>query len=290
MKKNISITGKNSFIGHNIISNLINCDFTEIDLVGTVVSKIDFSNADAVIHLAAIVHQKKSIPEEIYFKVNSDLAFETAKEVKKQGVQHFIFFSTIKVYGDGGFEDITFNEESKCNPLDGYGKSKLDAEKRLMELADADFTVSIIRPSMVYGKGVKANMHLLSKLVNKLPVIPLGGIHNKRSMVSIDNLMITLEAVINKQETGIYLACDKYPVSTSELVKKLIQIINPNKKLVNLPTGVQSLLRIVFPFTMRRISGSFYVDASETHKKLGISSKLVDMDVGLRKMLGKEII
>lgn len=290
MKKNISITGKNSFIGHNIIAQLKNYNFAELDMIHVKVDAIDFSNSEAVIHLAAIVHQKKSIPEEIYFKVNSDLAFETAKEVKKQGVQHFIFFSTIKVYGDGGFEDIIFNEESKCLPIDGYGKSKLDAEKRVMELADNHFRVSIIRPSMVYGKGVKANMYLLSKLVEKLPLVPLGGIQNKRSMVSIDNLMITLEAVINKQETGIYLACDRNPVSTSELVKKLIRVINPHKKLVNLPRGVQSLLRIVFPFTMRRISGNFHVDASETHKKLGISSKLVDMEVGLRKMLEKEII
>ncbi len=286
MQKNITITGKNSFIGHNIISHLTNYNFAEIDMMKVKLDAIDFSNSDTVIHLAAIVHQKKAIPEGVYFKINSDLAFETAIEAKKQGIKHFIFFSTIKVYGDGGYEYVTFNEKSECQPIDGYGKSKLDAEKRLMELADEHFKVSIIRPSMVYGKGVKANMHLLSKLVKKLPIIPLGGIQNKRSMVSIDNLMITLEAVINKQETGIYLACDKHPVSTSELVKKLIQIINPNKKLVNLAGWNQSLLRTLFPFTMRRISGNFHVDASETHKKLGISSKLVDMEVGLRKMLG----
>jgi len=283
--RRVIITGKGSFIGQNIISILSNYKIKEVDLLNKRISDINFSDTDSVIHLAAIVHQKKSTPDSLYFKVNSDLAFETATEAKKQGIKHFIFFSTIKVYGDGSYETISFNEKSNCQPIDGYGKSKLDAEKRLMELADEGFKVSIIRPSMVYGKGVKANMYLLSKLVQKLPLIPLGGIQNKRSMVSIDNLMITLDAVINKQETGIYLACDKNPVSTSELVKKLILIINPNKKLINLPLWIQSILKLIFPFTMRRIVGSFFVDASETHKKLEISSKLVDMEVGLHKML-----
>jgi UDP-glucose 4-epimerase len=285
MQSSIAIIGNNSFIGKNIISNLSNYSFKEIDLLNNNVNEIDFSNTDAVIHLSAIVHQKKSIPEDVYFHVNSDLALETATEVKRQGVNHFIFFSTIKVYGDGGYEEVTYNVGSNCRPTDGYGKSKLDAEKRLMKLADDNFSVSIIRASMVYGKGVKANMYMLCKLIEKLPIIPLGGILNKRSMVSIDNLMITLDAVINKQETGIYLACDKNPVSTSELVKKLIQIINPNKKLVNLSPWIQTLLRVLFPSKMVRISGSFHVDATETHEKLRISSKLENMEIGLRKML-----
>lgn len=247
-------------------------------------SGIDFSKAGAIIHLAAIVHQKKSISDELYFQVNSDLAFETAEEAKKQGVKHFIFFSTIKVYGDGGYEEIVYNENSVCNPADSYGKSKLQAEQRILNLADDNFKVSVIRPSMVYGKGVKANMLMLSKLVEKMPIIALGGIDNKRSMVSIDNLMITLDAILKNPQTGIFLACDRLPVSTSELVMELIKIVRPQKKLFRLPTFFIFLLKFTLPFISRRLFGSFHVDASNTHKKLGIENKLVPISKGLNKM------
>ena len=281
----VIITGANSFIGKNIIKYLSDYQFTEIDMQAVCVQDIDFSNTTAIIHLAAIVHQKKSISDEIYFKVNSDLAYETAWEAKKQGVKHFIFFSTIKVYGDGGFEDKIFSEISDCQPIDGYGKSKLDAEKRILAIADDHFRVSIVRPSMVYGKGVKANMLMLSKLVQKLPIIPLAGINNNRAMVSIDNLMITLDAIIKNSQTGIYLACDRSTVSTSELVNKLIKLLNPDKKLLKLPKLIISILKLIFPHYSRRLFGSFNVDATETHIKLNIKNKLVPMEIGLQKML-----
>lgn len=280
----IAITGKGSFIGKNIIDSISSLEFVEFDLQNNPINELNFEGLNTTIHLAAIVHQKTSIPESTYFKVNSDLAFNTAKHAKNQGVKHFVFFSTIKVYGDGGYKDVVFNEMSECFPVDSYGKSKLDAENRLLALADENFKVSVIRPSMVYGKGVKANMLSLSKLVKKLPIIPFGNIQNKRSMVSIDNLMITLQAVIEKQETGIFLACDKKPVSTTEIVENLIQIINPKKKLISFPSIFQSIFKVLFPHQMRRIIGSFNVDASETHKNLGIEDKLVNMEVGLRKM------
>lgn len=285
MPTKIFITGKGSFIGQHIITNLKNFSFEEIDLLKTKVQDVDFSPSELVIHLAAIVHQKKTTAEEIYFKVNTELAYKTALEAKKQGVGHFIFFSTIKVYGDGGYEDIVFTESSNCKPLDAYGKSKLEAEMKILGLADEDFTVSVIRPSMVYGKGVKANMYLLSNLVKKMPIIPLGNIPNKRSMVSIDNLMLTLDAVIRKQESGVYLACDRSSISTSDLVEKLIQLINPRKKLIPLPKWIQKILKVLFPFKMRRIIGNFNVDATETHQKLGITEKLEDVKSGLQKML-----
>jgi len=280
----ITITGSISFIGQNIINYLSSYQFTEVDMIENKPSGIDFSKSNAVIHLAAIVHQKKSTSEELYFKVNRDLAFETAQEAKKQGIRHFVFFSTIKVYGDGGYEKIIFDEDSKCNPLDPYGKSKFQAEQRLLELADKNFKVSIIRPSMVYGKGVKANMLQLSKLVQKLPIVPLGGVQNKRSMVSIDNLMITLDAILQKPRTGVFLACDKEPVSTSELVHELIKVVSPNKMMIGLPKFVISLSKLVVPFISRRLFGSFHVDASSTHKKLGIEDKLVSLNTGLKKM------
>jgi len=281
----ITITGANSFIGKNIIDSLQAYQFKEVDMLDIEPENIDFPAEGTVIHLAAIVHQKKTIPEELYFKVNTKLAIETAKEAKRQGVRHFIFFSTIKVYGDGGYDEIVYNEESECSPVDAYGKSKLMAEQGVLALANDDFKVSIIRPSMVYGAGVKANMLMLAKFVKSIAVVPLGGIENKRSMVSIHNLMITLEAIMKHPQTGIFLACDKEPVSTSELVEKIIEIVSPNKKILRLPDFIISILKLVKPKISRRMFGSFYVDARFTHKKLSISDSLISLKAGLREML-----
>jgi UDP-glucose 4-epimerase len=285
----IIITGKNSFIGKNIIENFPDFQFTEIDTVGINASDFNLQHADTVIHLAAIVHQKKSIPEETYYKINTDLAVETAKAAKNQGVKHFVFFSTVKVYGDGSYNNIIYNESSECLPVDAYGKSKKAAEEKIFTLADEDFKVSIIRPCVVYGKGVKANMLMLCKLIKKMPVIPLGRIRNKRSMVSISNLMITLNSILNEPKTGVFLACDKETVSTSEIAEKLIQIINPKKKLIYLPDFIVSFLKIIFPHQMIRLYGSFHVDAAQTHKLLKIEDKLETIESGLKKMLKDEM-
>ncbi|NOQ24379.1 MAG: NAD-dependent epimerase/dehydratase family protein [Bacteroidales bacterium] len=283
MSEFIVIIGTESFIGNHILKNLIDYNFKEFDIKNDTISSLNLENVNTIIHLAAIVHQTKSILNSEYFRVNSDLAFETAKEAKIQGVKHFVFFSTIKVYGDGGYDDLVYNEKSICKPTDSYGKSKLDAEKRINSLADEIFKVSIIRPSMVYGKGVKANMLLLSKLIQKLPLIPFGNIKNKRAMVSIDNLMITLDAILNKKETGVYLACDRKVVSTTQLVETLMKILERNKKLIKLPIFIQFLIKFIFPHQSRRLFGSFNVDASATHSRLQINEKLIDLETGLKK-------
>src|SRR5699024_30853 len=105
-----------------------------------------FSKYDVVIHLAAIVH-KKNVSKDTYYSVNRDLAFDCAKVAKKSGVQHFIFFSTMSVFGmDTGL----INKETKKKPKTHYGKSKLEAERLIKEERDKNFKVSIVRPPMIY--------------------------------------------------------------------------------------------------------------------------------------------
>ncbi|BDX39583.1 UDP-N-acetylenolpyruvoylglucosamine reductase [Tenuifilaceae bacterium CYCD] len=280
----ILLTGANSFIGQHIINELKEYQFEEVSLVDKHPSSIDFSKYNCVIHLAAIVHQKKTISKDLYFRINSDLAYETALAAKKAGIQHFIFFSTIKVYGNGGYQNIIYSELSKCNPVDDYAKSKLEAEKRLFELADDDFVVSIIRPSMVYGKGVKANMQSLINLIKLLPIIPLGNINNSRSMVSISNLMTTLKAIIRMPNTDIYLACDKNQISTTQLVEIIVSLTNKNKRIVKLPKKMQIVLRNIFPKIMIRLIGSFHVDATLTHQKLDIVENIIETKTALKEI------
>ncbi len=132
----ILITGKNSFVGTNFIkySKFRNVD--EISLFDKNPEDINFKGYDVVIHLVAIVHQKITIPEEEYFKINRDLCIEVATHAKKAGVKQFIFLSTVKVYGKFIKGYSFWNEKSPCFPDDAYGKSKYAAEIALKKLSE----------------------------------------------------------------------------------------------------------------------------------------------------------
>jgi len=108
---NITITGANSFIGSYFKQNSSQFAVNEVCVQKNKLSEIDFKNIVVVFHVAAIVHQDKSIPEETYFKVNSDLAFAVAKKAKQDGVKQFVFMSTVKVYGENSTAQNPWTED-----------------------------------------------------------------------------------------------------------------------------------------------------------------------------------
>jgi UDP-glucose 4-epimerase len=245
-----------------------NYQINEVDLLTTSVDQVDFTGCDAVLHLAALVHQMKGAPEEKYYLVNSDLAFGTAKHAKNNGVKHFIFMSTVKVYGEFTENENIWKENSPCNPLDPYGKSKLEGEQRVKELEDEHFTVSIIRTPLVYGPGVRANMLNLMKLINKYPLIPLGNIHNKRSMTYVGNLVHLIDGVIQNRKSGIFLASDGEPVSTTALVREIAEKMPGNKRILPIPGFTQNALKAVKPDFHQRLFGDLVVDNQQTREVL----------------------
>jgi len=268
INRNILITGSNSFIGSYFKNNSSQFQVSEVDLLKVKPAEIDFSNAEVVFHVAAIVHQDKSIPEETYFKVNSDLAFEVAQKAKMDGVKQFVFMSTVKVYGENSDEQNPWKEDSPCYPSDAYGKSKLDAEKRLMELNDENFTVSIIRTPVVYGVGVKGNILKIARFVKTYKFIPFNGINNKRAMVYIENLVALIQEVIHQQKPGIFLASDGQILSTSEFVNHLVHTTNEKKYFVTFPLIFQKIIKLVKPRLHSRLFGSMVIENTKTFKVL----------------------
>lgn len=267
---NILITGANSFVG-NAIKNASSEHFIrEVCLLSSTVDSIDFIGIDTVLHLAAIVHQKKGTLEELYFRVNRDLAIEVAKKAKKAGVKHFVFMSTVKVYGESTHQ-IAWNEESNCAPQDAYGKSKFEAEQLLVNLSDDQFKVAIVRSPLVYGPGVKANMYNLVKMVYNFPVLPFGKINNKRSMVFIGNLIALLNHIIEKKAFGLFLASDPAPLSTSQITTTIALSLQKNVHLIALPGVVLRFINSILPGLYTRLYGSLEIDASQTNKTLGYS-------------------
>lgn len=237
--KKILITGAGSFIGESFVDYLNHDDdyyFESIDMRNEDWKKKDFSFYDVVIHLAAIVH-KKNIDDSVYFKVNRDLAFETAQKAKREGVSQFIFFSTMSVYG---MESGEITRETDTIPKTSYGKSKIEAENLLKMIEVDSFKICILRPPMIYGKNSVGNYSKLSNFAKKIPIFP--KVNNERSMLYIDNLSIFLKLAIDEKLSGTFFPQNKEYVNTSELVQLIAEVNGKRVWLISNFDGVVRLL------------------------------------------------
>ena len=155
---NILIIGKNSYIGNHIDEWLVKSGYTvnQLDVLTDVWKSFDYSGFDAIVHVAGIVHRPDCTDWELYKRVNADMPLEIAQKAKSQGVKQYIYFSTMGVYEIG--KELRPSIVRNDTPLleEGnsmYGRSKLMAEKALNKLHDATFSIAIVRPPSVYGKG-----------------------------------------------------------------------------------------------------------------------------------------
>lgn len=284
MAKAILIPGSSGFIGTYFIKNSPELNIVELDLLTQNVDEIDFSGINSVLHLAALVHQMQGAPEAQYFKINRDLAYEVAKRAKEQNVKHFVLMSTAKVFGESTTGKPAWNEHSECHPEDAYGKSKYEAEKLIRGLEDENFKVAIVRSPLVYGVGVKANMYKLVKLVDRIPMLPLGGIQNKRSMVYAGNLVALLKHIIAKQASGVFIAGDRSSLSTSELILMIGNALNKRIYLVKVHPFIKSIIAKIKPSIVDRLFGSLELDNASTNEKLGFVPPYAT-DEGINKMV-----
>jgi len=280
----ILITGTNSFVGSNFIKHSRIKGICEVSLFNYEPGKIDFSQYDVIIHLVAIVHQKRTIPEEEYFRVNRDLTIQVAREAKEAGVKQFIFLSTVKVYGAFHTDSLPWNESSDCFPEDAYGKSKYEAENALRELQNKNFTVSIVRTPLVYGDGVRANMKSIVSLVRRSFILPFNDIRNKRNFTSAENLVAFLDRIIELRASGTFIAMDKEAISTSDLVKMISENLGKKIYLFKTPGFIISFGMKVVPSFFDRLYGSYEMDNSETLRLLDFNPPLTTKE-GIKRMI-----
>ncbi len=211
----IILTGKNSYIASNVCKMLLSKGHSARCVsVRNGIDALEFKGIDAVIHCAAIVHKKEKKYADKYDAVNCELTAELARKAKSEGVKHFIFLSTMAVYG---VKEGEISSATLLSPVTLYGKSKLKAENMLRELEDESFGVSIVRPPMVYGRGCPGNYGRLSRLSRLLPVIPL--IYGKKSFIYIENLAHFITDLTEKSNFGTFMPMDGRYTSTSEFMK-----------------------------------------------------------------------
>ena len=283
--KTILLTGVNGFIGNYLIHKYAHdyCIRTFSFLNNNFVN-LDLQNTTAVIHLAALVHQMNGASEEEYNTINVNQTIDLAIKAKKSAVKHFIFMSTVKVYGEE--TQIAYTEKTICIPQDEYGKSKLKAEQKLQELESEDFKVSIIRTPIVYGYGVKANIKNLISLVNKTPILPFKNIKNQRSIVYIGNLCHLIDTLIEKQKSGVFLASDDTPLSTTQLIQLIAKELDKKIYLIQIPF-FESLLKLLKPSFHKRLYESLEVDNSITKQTLNLQNPYSTED-GIKYMIHGE--
>ncbi len=276
------ITGSNGFVGSYFINKYKDkYKIQTFSFLRDDINSLDCSDMDTVFHLSALVHQMEGESSEAYEKVNVTQTLELAKKAKESGVKHFVFMSTVKVYGEE--TSNKYSENTHCNPEDEYGKSKLKAEKLLLELESDDFKVIIIRTPIVYGFGVKANIKNLVNLVNKVPLLPFGHIENKRSMVYIGNLCHLVDEVMTQKKDGIFLISDDEPLSTSKLIELIAKNLGKKIYLIKIPF-FESLLKLVKPSFHKRLYGSLEVDNTTTKEKLNLRNPY-SVEDGIKLMI-----
>lgn len=236
-----------------------------------------FANpVDTVVHCAARVHVMKdaaSDPLAAFRAVNVEGTLNLARQAAQAGVRRFVYISSIKVNGEATAEGRPFTAEDTPAPLDAYGISKREAEDGLQALAGhCAMEVVIIRPVLVYGPGVGANFRSMMKWLHKGVPLPLGGIHNARSLVGISNLVdftlccMTHPAAANQT----FLVSDGEDVSTTQLLQRLSRALGAQARIFPVPAGLlEAAARMIGKATVaQRLCGHLQVDIAKNHQLL----------------------
>jgi UDP-glucose 4-epimerase len=245
------------------------------------VEDLDFEGVDCVLHLAGLAHRLKGVADKDFFDVNATLTARVAAAARDGGVKHFVFFSSMAVYGSHGDlndHSIVLDEQSACKPGTAYAASKLDAERTLTSIASDSFRVAMVRPPMVYGAGCPGNMARLLKLVRRLPVLPFDYPENRRSVVSIENLADFTRAVVERSADGILLPQDPAAVSIRDLVSGLADGAGKNRRLVRFPAPVFGLLCSAKRRVMESLYGTLALDSRATNERLAYSPRHTTRD------------
>jgi nucleoside-diphosphate-sugar epimerase len=244
-----------------------------------------------VVHLAARVHvinDTVADPLAEFRKSNVEATLALATQAAQAGVQRFIFISSVKVNGEHTQPGHTFRADDTPSPQDPYGISKMEAEVGLRAIAQqTGMEVVIIRPPLVYGPGVKANFASMVQWLQRGVPLPLGAIHNRRSLVALDNLVDLITTCLDHPAAAnqTLMVSDGEDVSTTELLRRMAAALGIPARLLPVP---QRLLEwgatlVGKKEVAQRLFSSLQVDAQPTRQLLGWKPP-VSLDQGLRQV------
>lgn len=246
---------------------------------------------DVVIHAAARAHvmrEEAQDPLTEYRRVNVQGTSNLARRAAAAGVRRFVFISSIKVNGEATLPGRPFTADDVLAPEDAYGISKAEAETDLRRIAqETGMEVTIIRPPLIYGPGVKGNFSSLIDWVRRGLPLPLGGIaHNRRSLVGLDNLVDLIWVCVEhpKAANQTFLISDGEDLSMAELLRRISKALGRPVRLLWVPAGLITFMASLLgkKVISQRLLSSLQVDISKTSELLGWRPS-VTVDQGLRK-------
>ncbi|MEJ6518153.1 SDR family oxidoreductase [Shewanella bicestrii] len=306
--QSILLTGATGFVGQQILRQLPqdtrvfgrtkptrDCHFFAGELTANTDYRSALNGVDVVIHCAARAHvmnETANNAAQLYQEVNTHATLALAEQAAAADVKRFIFISSIKVNGEATIAGELFRANDARQPLDHYGESKAKAEIGLLDIArKTEIEVVIIRPPLVYGPNVKANFATMLNLAKKNLPLPFGAIHNKRSMVALDNLVDLIVTCIEHPNAAnqIFLVSDDQDVSTTELLKLMTGAAGKKPRLLPVP---MAWLRLAGKVTgnqaiIDRLCGNLQVDITHTKNTLSWQPPIT-VEEGVRRCFVKE--
>jgi nucleoside-diphosphate-sugar epimerase len=309
----VLVTGAGGFVGRPLLLQLtstrnvtaVGClrraaKFAEVTaplmVVGDMTVQTDWSDVltgvQVVVHTAARVHvmiDKAEDPLKAFRAVNVDGTLNLARQAAAASVKRSVFISSVKVNGEFTSAGQVFNENEVPNPQDAYSQSKLEAEEGLRQIsAETGMEVVIIRPPLVYGPGVKANFAALMRAVQKGYPLPLGAVHNQRSLVALDNLVDFIITCINHPNAAnqTFVVSDGQDLSTTELLKGMAKAAGVPSRLVPVPVWALQTAATVLGKgeVIQRLCGNLQVDISKARNLLGWTPP-ISVEEGLRRAM-----
>lgn len=301
----VGVTGATGFVGRSVVSKLVSDNHQVVPMVRGIshlknehvmgdVSlplKGNFPDLDAVIHLAGLAHiheRDESEAKRRFFSANVDGTRRVLDAAFMAGISHFIFVSSVKVHGEKTTAGQPFVETDTCNPEDIYGESKKEAERLVLNKCnEAGVAYTIIRPPLVYGRGVGANFKKLAALARAPLPVPLGSINNRRSLIYVENLADIISAALNSDAAinQTFLVSDGQDVSTSELLSQLAVAQNRSLRLLSAKPLRLALDLLRMTEIRDRLFSSLQVDTSHVRQSLGWMPRY-NLVTGLAKCFG----
>lgn len=288
------VTGASGFVGHALCRQAMSQGFqvrcvtrstssmagVENTVVGALDSKTDWGDAlngvDVVIHLAARVHVMRDIssnPLEEYRRTNVEGTERLAYFAAERGVKRLVFVSSVKVNGEATYGGNKFSEQDASIPIDPYGISKMEAEQVLNRVAkETGLEIVNVRPPLVYGEGVKGNFsQMLRALAMRIP-LPLGSVHNLRSLIYVGNLADALIVCATHPAAAgqTYLVSDGEDISTPDLLRRLGAEMYRPARLFSCPAAWLKLAARLSgkQDQLERLSGSLQIDSGKIRRDL----------------------
>ena len=297
----LAVTGSSGFVG-SVLCRLLRSRGHEVvpidrDLLDASTRSRDtdtlertLHGATAVIHLAARAHvtkERHTDPLAEYRRVNVAGTIRVATAASKVGVRRLVFVSSIGVLGNNSGERI-FRETDEPAPTEHYAVSKWEAEKELWELAAAlPLEISIVRPPLVYGPGVRGNFLRLLRLLRARVPLPLASIRNQRSYVAVENLADVLDlCAFHPAAAGrMFLVADGEDISTPELLQLLARGMHLSARLVPCPATILHVAAAISGkrAELQRLSSNLRVDPTAVRSALGWQPR-VALKTGLLEM------